>query len=287
MVVDPVFRAHPLTFRPRPGRRFTRSSRFGGRGGLFVRSGEEPPRTKTRGCRRRRRMGCGSRTATMEVCGGVPARRLPSAAAGHTPSGPSGHLPQQAGEGVALAVGRQVRSPFPAKSGKVARSAGWGVESRTATMEVCGGVHARRLPSAAAGHTPSGASRHLPQQAGEWVALAVGRQDGRAALFPTVHAQVRSGAASEHDESGDHALARGSQSSDRRTRLSQANADRTLFRGLRLSCAKARRRSRWPHARDGDSQDQGHRERRLVSTRRISHLAISGRSHHRRVADRC
>ena len=278
MVVDPVFRAHPLTFRPRPGRRFTRSSSIWWSWRALRTKWRRAPPDEDPGVSPKARDGVWKQDCDNGGLRRRSSRRLPSVAAGHTPSGPSGHLPQQAGEGVALAVGRQVRSPFPAKSGKVARSAGWGVESRTATMEVCGAVPARRLPSAAAGHTPSGASRHLPQQAGagEWVALAVGRQDGRAALFPIVHAQVRSGAASEHDESGDHALARGSQSSDRRTRLSQANADRTLFRGLRLSCAKARRRSRWPYARDGESQDQRHRERRLVSTRRISHLAISG-----------
>ncbi len=66
----------------------------------------------------------------------------------------------------------------------------------------------------------------------------IGRQDGRAAAFPSVLAQVRSGAASEHDEGRDHALARGAEPSNRRTRLSQANPDRPLFRGLRLSCAK-------------------------------------------------
>jgi hypothetical protein len=66
----------------------------------------------------------------------------------------------------------------------------------------------------------------------------IGRQDGRATAFPSVLAQVRSGAASEHDEGGDHALARGAESSDRRTRLSQAKPDRTLFRGFRVSCAK-------------------------------------------------
>jgi hypothetical protein len=48
----------------------------------------------------------------------------------------------------------------------------------------------------------------------------IGRQDGRAAAFPSVLAQICSGAASEHDDGGDHALARGAQSSDRRTRLS-------------------------------------------------------------------
>ena len=163
-----------------------------------------------------------------------------------------------------------------AKSGKVARSAGWGVESRTATMEVCGAVPARRLPSAAAGQTPSGPSGHLPQQAGEGVALAVGRQDGRAAAYSvSPRRKFASGAASEHDEGGDHALARGAESSDRRTRLSQANADRTLFRGLRLSCAKDRRRSGRPHARDGECEDQGRREGCMVPTRRISRLAIS------------
>ncbi len=77
----------------------------------------------------------------------------------------------------------------------------------------------------AAGHTPSGPSGHLPQQAGEGVTLVIGRQDARAAAFPPVFAQVRSGAASEHDEGGGHALACGSESSDRRARLSQANAD--------------------------------------------------------------
>ena len=102
----------------------------------------------------------------------------------------------------------------------------------------------------------------LPVRGGrrEGVTLVIGTQDGRAAAFPSVLAQVRSGATSEHDEGGDHALARGAESSDRRTRLSQANADRTLFRGLRLSCAKNRRRSGRPHARDGGCEDQGRRE---------------------------
>ena len=125
----------------------------------------------------------------------------------------------------------------------------------------------------AAGHTPSGPSGHLPQQAGEGVTLVIGRQDGRAAAFPPVFAQVRSGAASEHDEGGGHALACGSESSDRRARFSQANADRTLFRGLRLSCAKDRRRSGRPHARDGECEDQGRRERRWFDAR-ISRSSI-------------
>ncbi len=134
----------------------------------------------------------------------------------------------------------------------------------------------------------SPALRVASQQWGQWgrVTLVIGRQDGRAAPFPSVLAQVRSGAASEHDEGGDHALARGAESSDRRTRLSQANADRTLFRGFRLSCAKNRRRSGRPHARDGGCEDQGRREGCMVSTRGISSSSISRRAHHRRTADR-
>ena len=46
-------------------------------------------------------------------------------------------------------------------SGCTAERAGWGAESRTTTTEVRGGVR-KASPSAAAGHTPSGPSGHLP-----------------------------------------------------------------------------------------------------------------------------
>ncbi len=55
-------------------------------------------------------------------------------------------------------------TPLLREAGKVARSAGRGVESRDASMKVCGGARAIRLTVEAAGHTPSGAPRHLPQQ---------------------------------------------------------------------------------------------------------------------------
>jgi hypothetical protein len=121
---------------------------------------------------------------------------------------------------------------------------------------------------------------------GRRITLVIGRQDGRTAALPSVLAQVRSGAASEHDEGGDHALARSAESSDRRTRLSQANPDRTLFRGFCLSCAKNRRRSGRPHARDGGCEDQGRGEGHMVSKRGISRSSVSRRVHHRRTADR-
>ena len=54
------------------------------------------------------------------------------------------------------------RGSFSAE--RVARRAGWGVESGDATMKVCADDRATRPPSAAADHTPSGAPRHLPQQ---------------------------------------------------------------------------------------------------------------------------
>jgi hypothetical protein len=104
---------------------------------------------------------------------------------------------------------------------------------------------------------------------GEGVTLVIGRQDGRAAAFPSVLAQVRSGAASEHDEGGDHALARGAESSARRTRLSQANADRTLFRGFRLSCAKDRRRP--PDCDPGGTAARTRRRMRRSRTPRGMH----------------
>ena len=65
------------------------------------------------------------------------------------------------------------------EAGKVARSAGWGVESRDGSMQVRADGRAIRLGREAAGHTPSGAiarqktgvfrrpTAHLPQQAGE------------------------------------------------------------------------------------------------------------------------
>ena len=113
-----------------------------------------------------------------------------------------------------------------------------------------------------------------------------GRRDGRAATFSSILKEVRSGAASEHDESGNDALARGAQSSDRRAWLSQANADRALFRGFRLPCAKTRHRGGWSNARDGGSENQGRRKGRMVSTGGISRSSVSRRSHHRRPSDR-
>ncbi len=52
------------------------------------------------------------------------------------------------------------------------------------------------------------------------------------------------------------------------------------------TCAKDRRRSGRPHARDGGCEDQGRREGCMVSTRGISRSSISRRAHHRRTADR-
>jgi hypothetical protein len=116
--------------------------------------------------------------------------------------------------------------------------------------------------------------------------LDAGRQNGRAATFPSILTEVCSGATSEHDESGNDALARGTQSSDRGARLSQANADWALFRGFRLPCAENRRRSGRPHARDGGSQDQGRRKGRMVSTGGISRSSLSRRAYHWRSSDR-
>ena len=113
-----------------------------------------------------------------------------------------------------------------------------------------------------------------------------GRRDGRAATFSSILKEVRSGAASEHDESGNDALARGAQSSDRRAWLSRANADRALFRGFRLPCAKTRHRSGRSNARDGGSENQGRRKGRMVSTGGISRSSVFRRSHHRRASDR-
>jgi hypothetical protein len=118
------------------------------------------------------------------------------------------------------------------------------------------------------------------------VVLGARRRDGRAAAFPPVLTEVRSGAASEYDESGDHALARGAQSSDRRAWVSQANADRPLFRGFRLPCTQNCRRSGRSHARDGGCEDQGRRKGRMVSTGGISRSSLSRRAHHRRTSDR-
>lgn len=118
------------------------------------------------------------------------------------------------------------------------------------------------------------------------VALAAGRGDGRAAAFSPILTEVRAGAASEHDESGNDALARGAQSSDRRAWLSQANADWALFRGFRLPCAQSRRRSGRSHTRDGGSEDQGRGKGRMVSTGGVSRSSLFRRTHHRRPSAR-
>lgn len=118
------------------------------------------------------------------------------------------------------------------------------------------------------------------------LAPGAGRRDGRAAAFPSIVTEVRSDAASEHDESRNNALARAAQSSDRRAWLSQANADWALFRGFRLPRAQSRHRSGRSHARDGGSEDQGRRKGRMVSTGGISRSALSRRTHHRRPSDR-
>ncbi len=118
------------------------------------------------------------------------------------------------------------------------------------------------------------------------VGLVAGGRDGRTATFPSILAEVRSGAASEHDESGNDALARFAQSSDRRASLSQANADWSVFCGFRLPCAQNRRRSGRSHARDGGSEDQGRREGRMVSTGGISRPSLFRRTHHRRASGR-
>jgi len=116
------------------------------------------------------------------------------------------------------------------------------------------------------------------------VVLGAGRRDGRAAAFPSILTEVREGAASEHDESGGDALARGAQSSDRRAWLSQANADWALFCGFRLSRAQNRRRSGRSHTRDGGSKDQGRGKGRMVSTGGVSRSSLFRRTYHRRAS---
>jgi hypothetical protein len=118
------------------------------------------------------------------------------------------------------------------------------------------------------------------------VVLGAGRGDGRAATFPSILTEVRAGAASEHDESGNDALARFAQSSDRRAWLSQANTDWSLFCGFRLPCAQNRRRSGRSHTRDGGSEDQGRGKGRMVSTGGVSRSSLSRRTHHRRASGR-
>src|SRR5208282_6298428 len=59
------------------------------------------------------------------------------------------------------------RVPLLRGAGKVARRAGWGAESRYGSMQVRGDLSCNPTWVEAAGHTPSGAARHLPQQAGE------------------------------------------------------------------------------------------------------------------------
>ena len=113
-----------------------------------------------------------------------------------------------------------------------------------------------------------------------------GRRDGPVAAIPPILAEVRSGAASEHDKSGNDALARFAQPSHRRAQLSQADADWTLFRGLRLPRAQNHCRSGRPDARDVGSEDQGRRKRRMVSTGGISCSSLSRRSYHWRPSDR-
>jgi hypothetical protein len=60
---------------------------------------------------------------------------------------------------------RRELAPFSAKRGRRrAERAGWGVESRTPTMNVSCDASRKASASTAAGHTPSGPSCHLPQQ---------------------------------------------------------------------------------------------------------------------------
>src|SRR5208337_3634048 len=86
-----------------------------------------------------------------------------------------GHPPAPAGLGP-MTGARD--TPLLREAGKVARSAGRGVESRDASMKVCGDARAIRLTVEAAGHTLSGApdqvrgSRRLPQHS--WGRKATG-----------------------------------------------------------------------------------------------------------------
>ena len=113
-----------------------------------------------------------------------------------------------------------------------------------------------------------------------------GKRHGRAAALPSIVTEVRPGAASEHDASGNDALARFAQPSARRSWVPQTNADRTLFCGFRLPCGQNHRRSGRPHARNGRSEDSGRRTRRMVATGGISRPSLSRRAHHRWASDR-
>jgi hypothetical protein len=117
------------------------------------------------------------------------------------------------------------------------------------------------------------------------VMLVAGGRRGPATTFPSILAEVCSGATSEHDAGGNDALARGARSSARRARFSQANADWALFRGFRLPCTQTHHRSRWSHARDARSENQGRPKGRMVSTGGISRSSFSRRTHHRRASD--
>ena len=83
------------------------------------------------------------------------------------------------------------------------------------------------------------------------------------AAFPSVLAQVRSGATSEHDEGGDHALARGPESSITDTAFA-GKRRLALFADL-VCLARRSSSSGRPHPRDGGCEDQGRREGCMVS----------------------
>jgi hypothetical protein len=93
------------------------------------------------------------------------------------------------------------------------------------------------------------------------VALAAGRGDGRAAALSPILTEVRAGAASEHDESGNDALARGAQSSDRRAWVSRSS----LFRRTHYRRASARHRAH-PCGNAGDLKRNSEQARPWAET---------------------
>ena len=186
------------------------------------------------------------------------------------PSRRSGHAVSRA---LTSSAGK-VRAPPSPRSGEgVAEGDGW-----------VWGAGIRRSRLRDDGH----AVRPLVQNAdhAQGVMRVISRRDGRAAAFPSVLAQVRAGAASEHDEGGEACFGARCGIIRSTDTAFVGKRDRPLFRGLCLSCAKNRRRSGRPHARDGGCEDKGFREGCMVSTRGISRSSISRRARHRRTADR-
>src|SRR5271166_4641362 len=116
---------------------------------------------------------------------------------------------------------RDMSHPLLREAGKVARSAGWGAESRDGSMSVRGDGRASRLALKQRA-TPHPAFGHLPPHGWrrDHATIVMWSEDGPAAAFSSVVAQVRAGSASQYDEGGNDALARAAKSSDRRVWLS-------------------------------------------------------------------